>query len=207
MFRYVVSSLVVLALAIWIGSLTFFGAVVAPVIFDAAVIVSRTEAGEINAAILSRLGLIEAIASVIVAGGAIYGVYRTRNWLSWGVLVLSVGMAITSYYYNDILFPRMNELRVAIGSFDTIANEKRALKAEFDQSHATYSMLVKLVLGSGLIALVLHSSSLVNFRLRTYSHGWLADNGPIPEHRQREDPQLENGAPTTPGPLASKGEG
>lgn len=207
MFRYVVSSLVVLALATWIGSLIFFGAVVAPVVFDATVVASRTEAGAINAAVLTRLGLIEAVVSVIVAGGAIYGVYRTGSWLSWGVLVLAIGMGITSYYYNNVLFPRVNELRVAIGSFDAMPSEKKSLKTEFDSGHARYSMLVKLVLAAGVLALVLHSSSLMHYRLRTDRLRWLADTGPFKDHVDDGETPPVKKPPTASRSLASKGEG
>jgi len=182
MFRYVVSSLVVLALAVWIGALVFFGAAVAPVVFDPQLIPSRTLSGAVNAAILVRMSLIETVAAIIVVGGSVYGVYRTGSWLSWGVLVLAVGMAGTSYYYNNVLFPRLDDLRIGIGSFDFVAAEKIPLREEFSRLHRTYSLLVRLVLGAGIVALVLHSSSLVRFRMRTQHLRWLAETGPFKDH-------------------------
>ena len=215
MFRYVVNSLFVLALAIWIGSLVFFGAAVAPSIFNPALIASRTQAGAINVAILGRLRVIETVACVIVVGGAVYGVYRTGSWLSWGVLVLALGMTITSLYYNNILFPRLNELRIAIGSFDHVATEKSALHAAFEQGHAHYSLMVKVVLIAGIVALVLHSASLVNYRLRTEHLRWLAESGPFKDHIEDEDGDEDkataHGAGSTMSDtavdIASKGEG
>lgn len=212
MLRYVVNALVLLALAVWIGSLVFFGAAVAPVVFDASLVVSRTTSGAINAAILARLGLIETVAGIVLLGGAMYGVYRTGSWLSWGVLVLAVGMAGTSFYYNNVLFPRMNEVRIAIGSFDHVAAEKTSLRTEFEKGHRRYSLLVRCVLAAGILALVFHSSSLVRFRLRTQRLRWLAETGPFTHHVDRGDEPLPDEQPSTvdsaeAGSLASKGKG
>lgn len=187
MFRYVVNSLVILALAIWVGSIVLFGAAVAPVVFDRTIVASRTQAGEINAAILAHLAVIESVAAVVIVGGAVYGVYRTGSWLSWGVLVIAIAMASAAYYNSRVLFPRVNELRLAIGSFDPVPAEKAALKAEFDSLHKQSAFMVRCLLVGGVIALVLHGSSLVRYRLRRHRLHWLADSGPFRDHVGLDD--------------------
>ena len=57
----------------------------------------------------------------------------------------------------------MDTLRMEIGDFDHIPAEKLALREQFDNGHATYSALVKGVLGAGVLVLVLHTIAFVRY--------------------------------------------
>ena len=149
MLRYVLNVLMMLALAVWIGSLVFFGAGVASTLFGSGVLPDRTMAGAVNSAILGRLGVIELMA------------FRGRRWENWAVFALSIIMLATAAYYTTILFPEMDALRTAIGSFEQVAAEKAPLREAFNRGHQLYSTLVKGVLFAGVLTLVLNTISLV----------------------------------------------
>ncbi|MBC8145175.1 MAG: DUF4149 domain-containing protein [bacterium] len=157
--RYAANILVYLALSLWIGGLIVFGAVVAPALFGGAI--PRTLAGSINTTILSRLGVVEMVAGVVLVGGMLYLAVRVGSWMNWGALALSIAMLVTATYYTQVLFPKVNRLRVEIGSFETIQAEKIPLKAAFDREHAVYSSMAKGVLFAAVALLVLHTISLV----------------------------------------------
>lgn len=179
MLKYLLNIVVYLALAVWIGSLVFFGAGVASVLFQPDMLPGRTLAGAVNSVILGRLGKIEIVAGVLLVGGTLYTAARYKHLLNWLVLLLSVGMLATAIYYTGTLYPRMESLRVAIGDFDHLPAEKMTLKAQFDEGHVLYSTLVKGVLGAGLLVLALHTVAMVRYtehqanRYRTLEHEWL----------------------------------
>ena len=157
--RYAANILVYLSLALWIGGLITFGAIVAPVLFGGTL--PRTVAGAMNTAVLSRLGMLEIVAGVVLVGGTLYGAMRVGSWMNWSALVLSIAMLATAAYYTNVLFPEVNRLRIEIGSFEAIPAEKEPLKAQFDRGHALYSSLAKGVLAAAVAVLVLHTISLV----------------------------------------------
>jgi Domain of unknown function (DUF4149) len=163
MLKYILNIVVYLALAIWIGSLVFFGAGVASLLFQPDMLPSRTLAGAVNSAILGRLGKIEIVAGVLLVGGTFYTAVRYKHLLNWAVLVLSAAMLVTAAYYTSTLYPKMDTLRVEIGDFDRLPAEKAALREQFDQGHATYSALVKGVLATGVLVLVLHTIAFVRY--------------------------------------------
>jgi len=161
MFKYLFSIIVYLALAVLIGSVVFFGAGVASLLFQPDFLPSRTMAGMINSAILGRLGRIEIVAEVLLVGGTLFMAARYRHWLNWGALIIAVGMLATTAYTSARLYPRMDDLRVAIGDFDHMPTEKAELKAEFDRGHRLYSNLEKGVLLGAVLVLILHTTALV----------------------------------------------
>lgn len=162
--RYVANILVYLSLSVWIGGLLVFGVVVAPALFGG--VIPRTLAGTINTTILSRLGVVEMVAGVMLVGGVLYGALRVGSWMNWSTLVLSIAMLATAAYYTNILFPKVNRLRVEIGSFETMHAETLPLKAEFDRGHALYSTLAKGVLFTAVLVLILQTISLVSSTTR-----------------------------------------
>jgi len=178
MLKYVLNIVVYLSLALWIGSLVFFGAGVASLLFQPDMLPSRTLAGAVNSAILGRLGKIEIVAGVLLVGGTFYAAFRYRHVLNWVVLVISAAMLVTAAYYTTTLFPKMDALRVEIGDFDHVPTEKLALREEFEQGHKTYSSLVKGVLAGGVLVLVLHTIAFVRYtevharRYRTLESEW-----------------------------------
>lgn len=161
MLRYTLNVVILLALAVWIGSLVFFGAGVASVVFSPGLLPDRTTAGALNSAILGRLGIIEMICGTLLLAGSLYMAVRGRSWMNWVVLLLGIAMVGTAAYYTNVLYPQMDALRLSIGNFDHISGEKMGLKEAFDQGHVLYSTLVKGVLLAGIVAFVLHTIYLV----------------------------------------------
>src|SRR5437868_561323 len=96
--------LIILSLGIWIGSLVFFGVGVASIVFTPGLLPDRTIAGAVNSAILGRLVVLELICGILLLGGAIYMAVRSKRWLNWTVLALTVMMLGTSIYYSTTLF-------------------------------------------------------------------------------------------------------
>ncbi|MBS1910409.1 MAG: DUF4149 domain-containing protein [Bacteroidetes bacterium] len=179
MLKYLLNIIVYLALAVWIGSLVFFGAGVASVLFQPGMLPGKTMAGAINSVILGRLGTIEIIAGVLLVGGTLYTAARYKHLLNWFVLLLASGMLATAVYYTGTLYPRMDMLRTEIGDFDHVPAEKMLLKAQFDDGHRLYSLLVQCVLGAGVVVLVLHTAAMVRYtelsanRYKTLETEWL----------------------------------
>lgn len=162
MFKYLFNVLVYLALGVWIGSIVFFGAGVASLLFQPDLLLSRTTAGMINSAILGRLGRVEIIAAVLLVGGTLYMAAHYRRWLNWAALAVAVGMLGATAYTNASLYPKMDQLRITIGDFDRLPAEKAEMKAEFDRGHKLYSNLEKGILFGGILVLILHTSALVS---------------------------------------------
>lgn len=166
MLKYVVSILVFLALSVVIGGIFFFGAGVAAVLFEPGLLPSRTIAGAANSAILERLGLfLVGACTVLVLGGG-YLVVKYGQWLQWGVLLVSLAMLAAAVYAAYWLFPELDQLRSAIGSFEPVSVEKAALYERFQQGHDTYSLVMRMVLGGGVVVLMLHSAGLVRHAVR-----------------------------------------
>jgi hypothetical protein len=169
MLKYIVSVLIYLALSVQIGSVLFFGFGVAPTLFRQEIIPgtrlipSNTLAGAINSAILSRLGMIEMAACVVLLLGAVYAAFRYEQWMNWVVLVLSAGMLAAVFYSTTVVFPRVDALRTEIGNFDALSSEKSAQKAEFDNGHKLYSTFAKGVLAAAVLTLILHTAGLVRY--------------------------------------------
>ncbi len=217
MLKYLLNIIVYLALAIWIGSLVFFGAGVAAVLFQPDMLPGRTMAGAVNSVILGKLGKIEIIAGVLLVGGTLYTAARYKHLLNWVVLLLSAGMLATAIYYTGTLFPRIDAIRVAVGDFDHVPAEKMVLKAEFDRGHEQYSMLVKGVLGAGLLVLVLHTVAMVRYtefqanRYRTLEVEWLRLrerlSHPVSTLARIVVPQEDRGGSATGSPQAVNGGG
>ncbi len=163
MLRYSVNVLIFLALSVWIGSILFFGAGVASVLFQEGMLPGRTMAGAVNTAILKRLGMFELSAGVVLVGGFLYTAFRYKQWMNWVTLGLSILMLGTAFYYTTVLFPKMNAMREEIGDFDHIPAEKMAVKEEFDKGHEMYSSLAKGVFFGGIVVLMLQTAGLVRY--------------------------------------------
>lgn len=162
MFKYLFNIVVYLALAVWIGSIVFFGAGVASMLFQPDILPSRTMAGMVNSAILGRLGRVEIISAVLLVGGTLYMAAHYRRWLNWAALAIAVGMLGATAYTNASLYPKMDQLRITIGDFDRLPAEKAGMKAEFDRGHKLYSNLEKGILFGGILVLILHTAGLVS---------------------------------------------
>ncbi len=203
MLKYLLNVVVYLSLALLIGSIVFFGAGVASLLFQPDLLPNRTMAGMVNSAILGRLGKIEIVAGVLLVGGTLYTAARYKQWLNWLVLAMSVGMLATTAYTSSKLFPKMNELRLAIGDFDHIPAEKEPLKVEFDRGHKLYSNLEKGVLFGGVLVLILHTVAFIRYtemharRYRTLESEWrklAEERRAVRDERRDESQRVGNNA-------------
>jgi hypothetical protein len=143
-----------LSLSLWIGSIFFFAAVVAPILFS--VLPTRALAGVVVSQSLSRLhwigiacGLVFLLGSVLLAmlqGGA--SPFHARDFLLLAML------AITLYLHFG-LERRMVRLRDSIGVIDNVPVTD-ARRVEFNRMHHWSTKLEGsvLILGLGLMYLV-----------------------------------------------------
>ncbi len=118
---------------VWLGALVLLGVGVAPVLFR---LLPRDLAGAVNAVILHRLNLVEAVsAGLIVLGLAVrwIGGDRSRRWMIDAAL--AVGLIGLLAVYAGLWAPELNGLRALL---DTSA----AAKARFDTLHHGYTKLV-----------------------------------------------------------------
>jgi hypothetical protein len=142
-----------LSLVLWIGSIFFFAAVVAPTAF--AVLPSRTLAGMIVSRSLFSLhwigiicGLVFLLSSVLLAilqGGS--SPFHTSDML------LVAMMAITLFAHFGIE-RRMNTLRTDMGVIDTVPHED-ARRVEFNRLHVWSTRLEGSVFFCGVVLLFL----------------------------------------------------
>ena len=140
----------------WVGAIVAFGFAVAGTLFRT--LPSITLAGSVNAQILHRLNLLEAVAVTLMALSALYFLSqpaeRTPIRLSKTVLLLLMGVAL--FCYGTILTDRLEYLRtVEIRDFDHFDVAKQAFRDEFNRLHTLYTRLVgvNLVLGLGFLLL------------------------------------------------------
>ena len=138
-----------LSLALWIGSIFFFAAVVAPTVF--AVLPSRTLAGMVVSRSLFNLhwiglicGLLFLLSAFLLAwieGGS--GPFHLRD------LLLVAMMAITLYAHYGVE-RRMNKLRTDMGVIENVPKED-ARRVEFNRLHVWSERMEESVFLCGLV--------------------------------------------------------
>lgn len=143
----------VLSLGVWIGSIFFFAAVVAPTVF--AVLPSRTLAGMVVSRSLFNLhwiglicGLLFLLSAFLLAwieGGS--GPFHLRD------LLLVAMMAITLYAHYGVE-RRMNKLRTDMGVIDVVPQQD-ARRVEFNRLHKWSTRMEGTVFFCGLALLFL----------------------------------------------------
>ena len=164
MFERVLNILLLLSIGIILGAVLFFGIGAAGVLFNPELLPSRTIAGGLNAGILERLMVLLTAASIVALGSAIPLMFsrpRRTNIVAFGSLLL---LAPISIYLALSLFPEVDSLRVAIGSFDPVLTAKENLHVRFTELHGRFSLLVRIGFGLGLLAFVAHILTLVSRR-------------------------------------------
>ena len=162
MFERVLNILLFLSLGVILGAVFFFGLGVAGVLFNPELLSSRTIAGGLNAGILERLMVALTAASIVALGSAVPLMFsrpRRTNVVAFGSLLLLAPLCI---YLALSLFPEIDSLRVAIGSFDPVLAAKEDLHVRFTELHGRFSLMVRIGFGLGLIALVAHVLTLVS---------------------------------------------
>lgn len=135
-----------LALAVWLGSMVFFGAAVAPSAFK--VLPSRDLAGQVVNAVIDRLYLLSYIAGAVMAMALVIG--RSPQWLAKlaivAAMLLCVGIA------DKVVASKMADLRERMGPVEQAPAEMRA---EFNQYHKASTTLVSLAMLGGVVLVIL----------------------------------------------------
>lgn len=148
---YFIQWLHYLALALWIGGITFIS-FAAPAAHGS--MASRAVAGEIVGKILKRLNTIELFCFFILTTTIVLSFRFVRERperLTWLLAVLLV-MGLLASFYAFYLTPRMESLKEKIPTFDTLS-AGNAAKIEFDRLHKIYVQLMTLNLALGLVLL------------------------------------------------------
>jgi hypothetical protein len=149
-----------LLLGLWLGAAIFFGAAVAPALFDVLRGAGLENASELAGSIVTRLlafinrsGL-EVGLFVFVTG---FFVHRGRSRLAQVAEMISVAiMAIMAGVNHWLIASRMAALRVSMGSIDTVAPAD-GRRIEFDSLHRYSVALLGLGLVAGLFAFLVAS--------------------------------------------------
>jgi hypothetical protein len=157
--RVVFNILIYLSIAIILGSILFFGVIVAPLVFKSGMLPNKSIAGSLNVAILYRMCYLHIICSIVLFSSFLFKVISYKKKSFWLATILSVVVLGISIYNFTELLPRMDKIRIAIGNFDEIPKEKLLLKTEFDFGHKKYSTLVKTILGLSFILLVMNNTA------------------------------------------------
>lgn len=156
MFRAVIHIVLVLALAVLVGAVLFFGAGVASVLFQPGLLPGRTLAGAANAMVLHRLNVVTGVCAAIVPltlGYLAFSAPRAASRIAFGV---SIVLLIVVLYLGLNLFPEVNALRLEIGDFDHVLAAKEPLQERFRDLHVLYSRLMQGVLFAGVGLLITH---------------------------------------------------
>ncbi len=163
--RTVVRSLVLLCLAVWLGGLIFFGAVVAPVAFGTVMpMLSDPAFGVHVAGTMVRCSLLALHWMGLIAGAIMIFLVAVEWTMRWtrrsivsSLVVLAAMLALTAFSQFSIL-PRMETLRQQAGSaIDNLAPDGAGnpARAEFNRLHHLSTQLEGGVLLGGLVLTVL----------------------------------------------------
>jgi hypothetical protein len=175
--RVVFHIVALLALALIVGSIAFFGFGVAGVLFDETILASRTIAGTINGTIIGRLNLLTTVCAVIATGMLLPLAVKDRTPILWGSLILAMAACVIAIFLGSTLFPEIEELRRSIGDFDRLLGDKAVLREEFAELHERYSLLVRLEWIAALGALIGMAGRL----------GWAVERGRRMAMQMREE--------------------
>lgn len=156
--RVVFNILIYLSIAIILGSILFFGVIVAPLVFKSGMLPNKSIAGSLNVAILYRMCYLHIICSIVLFSSFLFKVISYKKIFLVSYNIISSCFRNFNYNFTELL-PRMDKIRIAIGNFDEIPKEKLLLKTEFDFGHKKYSTLVKTILGLSFILLVMNNTA------------------------------------------------
>ena len=145
-----------LAAGVWIGALAGFGFAVAGTVFQELPTINL--AGNVNAAVLTKLNRLEFIAAACLVVSAIYFLLRSDWWTAVRLVktLLVIVMVVTLIYYALVVGDRLEYLRtVEIQDFDNFDVTKQIFRDEFTRLHQRYTQLVTANLGMGGLYLLL----------------------------------------------------
>ena len=140
-----------LALALWIGGITFLSSI-APIVHHT--IASKAVTGEIIGKILKRLNTIEILCCLILFGTSFssFRFVSGREQLLWYLVLVIFFMGLLTFFYTFHLTSRLESLKEKIPTLDTLSTN-HAAKIEFDRLHRIYVKLMSLNLVLGLAVL------------------------------------------------------
>ena len=144
----VVRFLQFLTLGTWVGSILYFGAIVAPAAFT---VLTQDQAGALVGLTLGRLHLLGIVAGVIyLLVTAIWA--RSALALARPAPLLVIVMLVLTFVSQFWVMSTMDALRAQMGSV-AAAPPADALRASFDRLHRISVNLEMAVLIAGLLAL------------------------------------------------------
>jgi hypothetical protein len=147
--RTLFHSLAYLVLAVWLGALVFFGAILAPVAFGQLPV---HQAGLVVGGSLVRLHWMAFVCGIIFLVVLALARSHYRSIIPQAVLVL-IMLVLTAYSQFSII-PRMDTARASIGGdVDAVAANNPGREI-FDQLHKQSEHVELIVLLCGLVALV-----------------------------------------------------
>ncbi len=141
-----------LALGTWVGSILYFGAIVAPAAFT---VLTQDQAGALVGVTLGRLHLLGIIAGAIYLTAAAL-LERSPAALVRPAPLLVAAMIVLTCVSQFWVISTMDALRAQMGSV-AATPATNALRASFDRLHTLSVRMEMAVLVSGLAALVLTS--------------------------------------------------
>ena len=140
------------ALGTWVGSILYFGAIVAPAAFT---VLTADQAGALVGVTLGRLHLIGMVAGVIYLIAAAVDA-KSVSALARPAPLLVLLMIVLTFLSQFWVMGTMDALRAQMGSVSATP-ATNSLRASFDRLHTISVRLEMGVLLSGLIALLLTS--------------------------------------------------
>jgi hypothetical protein len=146
----VLNAVILVAIAVWVGSEVFFSLIVAPVLFR---VLSQYNAGRVICALFPQYYLIGIVCGLIAISSLIgLAIWRSMwsNTVTLELLLLSIMVLITIYARQSLL-PRINLAREA----------GEAEKGRFRRLHWESVILNAVVLVLGLSALVLLARTVI----------------------------------------------
>jgi hypothetical protein len=156
--RTLLNVVALLALAFWIGSLVFFGAVLAPTAFTVLPPLFANHAEGVHAAgavvgtAISRLHYCGLICGIVflVATFFLGRLQAFKMLIAQGVLVIAM-LLLTSYSQFSII-PRMDTARASAGGLIEAVPDSNPARQIFDRLHLESTRVEGLVLFCGLVA-------------------------------------------------------
>jgi Domain of unknown function (DUF4149) len=140
-------------LGTWVGSILFFGAVVAPAAFT--VLTSQDQAGALVGVSLGRLHVLGMAAGVVYLLATAAGARSPAALLRPASLLVAL-MIVLTYVSQRWVTGAMDALRMRMGSVEATP-ATNPLRASFDRLHGVSVGLETAVLLAGIAALVLTS--------------------------------------------------
>jgi uncharacterized membrane protein len=145
-----------LSLVVWVGGIIFFAFVLAPTVFNPAVLPTRHLAGQVVTRTLGVLHWIGLLSGLVFAGASLAYARATQGTAHAFALrhVLIYVMLVLTLVSQFGISPRMHALRTSIGEIDNVAPENPA-RMQFNALHVWSTRLEGAVLLLGLATLYL----------------------------------------------------